>query len=121
MQALDPQQSHALRQQMDAATEQLLHRHMLAGSAVGTDWCVPTTPGLLVAVVTCNLAIARRVVVLRQRLARAVITWGSFCKPFGVNARTAGMHRVDVMRSRLTRHDWRAHRQIEVAALQVSG
>jgi len=27
-----------LRQQMDASTEQLLQRHMLAGSAVGTDW-----------------------------------------------------------------------------------
>ena len=38
-QVLDPQQSQALRQQMDVATDQLLQRHMLAGSAVGTDWC----------------------------------------------------------------------------------
>jgi len=39
LQVLDPQQGQMLRQQMDASTEQLLQRHMLAGSAVGTDWC----------------------------------------------------------------------------------
>ena len=39
LQVLDPHQSQVLRRQMDAATDQLLQRHMLAGSAVGTDWC----------------------------------------------------------------------------------